>query len=161
MALKNSGIDLGAYIISPAKAEEIYPLRLLVLRPGGTLSDCRFEGDDLDSTFHLKASDVFGNVLAIASFYEKSQPQLSGGRAIQLRGMASHPEVRGLGYGKALVQHALQGYTLDNAELMWCNAREVAVSFYERLGFTKFGEPFDIAGIGKHWVMWTRLTKAD
>lgn len=157
MALKSSVFDLGAYIISPAKAEEIYPLRLLVLRPGGTLSDCRFDGDDLDSTFHLKASDEFGNVLAIASFYEKSHPQLSGGRAIQLRGMASHPEVRGLGYGKALVNHAIQGYTLDNADLIWCNAREVAVVFYERLGFISEGEPFDIPGIGLHYRMHLHL----
>jgi predicted GNAT family N-acyltransferase len=156
--MKEAHSTSGVYSLRPVKVEEVYPLRLLVLRPGGTQDDCHFAGDHDASTFHLAVHDAFQQLVAIASFYENGHPALKAQRPIQLRGMASHPEVRGKGYARALVKHALQLYTLEGADMLWCNAREVAVSFYGQLGFEKIGEPFDIKGIGKHWVMYTALS---
>ncbi len=143
--------------ISVVSAEQVYPLRLKVLRPGGVLADCIWPGDDLQNTVHMGAMDDAGNVLGVASFFEQNHPDLAALRPIQLRGMATHPDARGKGYGKALVIHAMEEYSLNGADLMWCNAREVAVSFYQNLGFQITGEPFNIGTIGKHWVMFIRL----
>ena len=37
--------------------------------------------------------------------------------------------------------------------LIWFNARENAVSFYEKLHYIKIGAPFAIADIGLHYLM--------
>ncbi len=136
---------------------EVYPLRLQVLRPGGTLGECIWPGDDLPTTLHFGAVSGDGQIAGVASFYEQAHPVLKALKPVQLRGMATHPDVRGKGYGKAIVIYALQYYREQGSDLMWCNAREVAVSFYENLGFQITGEPFNIGSIGKHWVMFIRL----
>jgi len=41
--------------------------------------------------------------------------------------------------------------------LLWCNARVVALGFYERLGFVTEGPEFDIHPIGPHYVMTRQL----
>jgi hypothetical protein len=42
----------------------------------------------------------------------------------------------------------------NGGRYLWCNARLVAVPFYERLGLEAVGPEFDIPGIGPHYVMW-------
>jgi hypothetical protein len=39
-------------------------------------------------------------------------------------------------------------------ELLWFNARETAVPFYEKLGCTKKGASFEIPEIGLHFLMY-------
>jgi GNAT superfamily N-acetyltransferase len=67
----------------------------------------------------------------------------------QLRGMATDPDLAGQGIGS----HFLQALHEELDSSWWCNAREVAVRFYERNGLERIGEPFDIPGIGPHYVM--------
>ena len=42
-------------------------------------------------------------------------------------------------------------------DLLWCNARLVAVNFYKSLGFKINGELFDIVGIGPHYYMYKEI----
>ena len=42
-------------------------------------------------------------------------------------------------------------------DLLWCNARVVALGFYERLGFVAEGPEFEIVPIGPHFVMTKNL----
>ena len=44
---------------------------------------------------------------------------------------------------------------------LWCNARIKAVPFYERNGFAIHGGPFEIAGIGTHYLMHRALQEGD
>ena len=37
---------------------------------------------------------------------------------------------------------------------LWCNARLIAVPFYERMGLTAVGDLFEMPEIGPHYVMW-------
>ena len=67
--------------------------------------------------------------------------------------MATHPAYRGRGAGRLLVEHALRLLQERGADLLWCNARLIAVPFYARLGFQVQGPEFDIPGIGPHHVM--------
>ena len=134
-------------------AEETHPLRLLVLRPGGTVDDCRWPIDTVPDAFHL-AVEKDGQRVCIASFQPSSHPALTATQAWQLRGMATHPDHRGIGAGRLLVEHAIEQVRELGADLLWCNARLVALPFYERLGFRTEGPEFDIAGIGPHYLMW-------
>ena len=45
----------------------------------------------------------------------------------------------------------------EKNDLIWFNAREKAVGFYERLGYKKNGNPFSIADIGIHYLMFKKI----
>lgn len=138
--------------ISRVQAEDIYPLRLLVLRPGGTVSDCVWRGDEYAEHWAVKRGN---EITCIAGFYEV--PYEGELKALQLRGMASHPEVRGLGHGKKLILYTLDEYRKRGFKLIWCNAREKAVDFYRKLGFQVVSGAFDIKGVGTHYRMTCEL----
>ena len=71
--------------------------------------------------------------------------------------MAILEEFQGSGCGKLLVKHC-EDYLISNeANLIWFNARETAVIFYEKLGYTKNGFPFVITDVGIHFLMFKNL----
>jgi predicted GNAT family N-acyltransferase len=67
--------------------------------------------------------------------------------------MASHPSVRGAGYGAAALAACVAEARARGAARVWCNAREAARSFYARAGFEATGDRFEIAGVGPHFRM--------
>jgi GNAT superfamily N-acetyltransferase len=60
----------------------------------------------------------------------------------QLRGMATVETARGRGVGRIAVDAAIAHVRSTGAALLWCNARDVALSFYERAGFVVEGDGF-------------------
>jgi ribosomal protein S18 acetylase RimI-like enzyme len=68
--------------------------------------------------------------------------------------MASHPDVRGQGFGEAVLKAILEWVGADDSGDLWCNARETAIRFYERHGFRIIGERFEIPNAGPHFRMW-------
>jgi GNAT superfamily N-acetyltransferase len=60
----------------------------------------------------------------------------------QLRGMATAEEARGRGVGRLALDAAVAHVRGAGAVLVWCNARDVALSFYERAGFVVEGDGF-------------------
>lgn len=140
-------------LITPA---DTLPLRQLVLRPGGRAADCIWPGDEAPGAFHL-GSFLDDQLISIGSFQPGGHPHLSAHRPYRLRGMATHPNARGKGAGRALLHFALDHLRGLGADLLWCNARCGAVPFYALLGFTVTGPVFDMAGIGPHQVMWRRV----
>ncbi|MCV9899642.1 GNAT family N-acetyltransferase [Exiguobacterium sp. N5] len=128
--------------------QDVIPLRHVVLRPGKDVETCYFEGDEAPTTRHF--AWVEGDrVLSVATVM-MSPKQIEGeGIPLQLRGMATDPHFSGQGIGSRFLQalHDELGCP------WWCNAREVAVRFYERNGLTRIGEPFDIPEIGPHYIM--------
>lgn len=136
--------------------EEAYPLRLMVLRPGGRLRDVQWQHDNDENAFHLGASNGAG-LIGIGTFYKERHKGIKGTQQFRLRGMATHPEHRGRGAGRLIVQGALDELRRLGIPLVWCNAREKAIPFYEREGFVAHGEPFELPGIGMHQVMWRHV----
>ena len=132
-------------------AEDVRPLRHLVLRPGRPFEETAFPGDDAPGAAHFGA---FRNdeLLAVATLLDSPHPALAG-RACQVRGMASHPSVRGAGYGAAALAACVAEARARGAAVVWCNAREAALGFYLRTGFVVTGERFEVAGIGPHFRM--------
>ena len=123
-----------------------------MLRPNGTVENCMFQGDNDELTFHLGAF-VDKRLVSVASFYFEKSPQFTESYQYRLRGMATLPEFQGQGLSSALLRTAFPVIKNNQCSLLWCNAREKALGFYEKLGFKSTGELFSLPHIGKHMLM--------
>ncbi len=66
---------------------------------------------------------------------------------VQLRQMAVDDTLQKSGYGRELIGHAEQYARDSNYKTMYLHAREVAVGFYLKLGYTTQGNYFTEIGI--------------
>ena len=145
--------------VRPITAAEALPLRQLVLRPGRPLEAAQYPEDHAPSTRHFGAfRDT--RLLGIATLLRAEMPGQPGVPAIQLRGMATAPEVRGEGFGRALILACLAFAGENGVPLLWCNARTGAVGFYRKLGFEIVGTEFIVPDVGPHFRMWVRPNEA-
>jgi GNAT superfamily N-acetyltransferase len=158
-------------LVKEILASETYDLRHSVLRPGFPRNTVHYEQDRWEGAFHL---GVFldENLITVGSFYKtpKLDPQIlhlieedlkeKGLREheliYQLRGMATAPEFRNYGAGSLLLNAGKKILQSKGANLIWCNARELAFSFYRRLGFVEIGEFFNTYSV-PHKVMYKWL----
>jgi GNAT superfamily N-acetyltransferase len=144
-----SGLPRSALRIPVA---DTYPLRLLVLRPGGTLADAQWADDAIPGAFHAGVRHGHA-VVCVGSFHPQAHAALPANSPWRLRGMATHPAHRGTGAGEALLRFALAELRHEGAGLLWCHARRSAMGFYQRLGFIVHGPEFEVPGIGPHVLM--------
>ena len=133
------------------------PLRLAVLRPNRPLEAAQFPGDDLPTTKHFGAFRGAA-LLGIASLFLADFPARPGEPALQLRGMATAPEVRGAGFGQALVGACVAYAREQQMKLIWCNARTSALGFYAKLGWEISGGEFEVPDVGPHFHMWRSVS---
>ena len=134
-------------------ATDTHPLRRAVLRKGIPSDDVAFPEDDMEGAFHLAAVTDSG-VVGVASFSPTPTPYRDGADAWQLRGMAVADELQGQGIGDALLRAAIERVRSTGATVLWCNARDSAARFYERLGFVVHGDGFVTKTTGlPHHVM--------
>ena len=143
-------------IIKEITALETFPVRHPVLRPGKNLETCHFEGDNLESTSHFGVF-IDEELAGVASLFKANSNLFPEKEQYQLRGMAVLEKFQKKGLGEALVKFAENKATNQNADLIWFNAREIAVPFYQKLGYEVIGAPFDIADIGPHFIMFRNL----
>ncbi|MFD2725466.1 GNAT family N-acetyltransferase [Hyunsoonleella rubra] len=115
-----------------------------------------FDGDDLESTLHFGLF-LKDEIVAIASFMKNKNDLLKSKNQYQLRGMAVLKKVQGMGFGKKILAFGEKALKAEDIETVWCNARKVAVNFYNRNGYEIIGKPFNIEGIGTHYVMFKNL----
>lgn len=153
-----SPLDLDKLHITEVEDHAILALRTRVLRPSfGPGQLATYPQDRLETTSHWAAMQA-GVVIGCATFHLDPSPLRPEVQAVRLRGMAVAPEVQGAGVGAALMRHTMDQLARRHDEReLWCNARLRAASFYERLGFVRWGELFEIEGIGPHYVMTTQL----
>lgn len=144
-----------------ADIEEIIDLRHRILREGLPMEMARWEGDDDFFTRHFavfvtdESGKSIGTPICCASFMRVA---FEGEDAWQLRGMATAPGHRGQGVGKELLMFAEQYLRgLSGPNLLWCNAREKAIAFYERQRWRCVSDTFDIPGAGPHRKMIKRI----
>ncbi|MGE0637090.1 MAG: GNAT family N-acetyltransferase [Bacteroidia bacterium] len=78
--------------------------------------------------------------------------------AVQVRQMGTLPEFQGKGLAAkvlaALEETAKQHW---NARTGWLQARIAAIPFYEKCGWTAYGEEYDVNKVGPHRSMWKKL----
>lgn len=131
-------------------------IRHQLLRPHQQPWEIVFDGDDEADTLHIGAfrDEV---LVGVASAMREPPPGDQDPHAWRLRGMATVPEVRGQGYGGALLERCLRHAVDRGGDLAWCTARVPAVGFYRRYAFESVGEVFEVPAVGPHVVMARRL----
>ena len=136
-------------------SEQTWDLRHRVLRPHQTA----YQGNPQDknpSSFHVGFLQN-EKIVGIASFHEEPFAELKASKPYRLRGMATDPLAQKQNIGKQVLEFSFQHLQSLNCDLLWCNAREKAFPFYEKMGFLYLGPLFDIEGIGPHKVMYKYL----
>ncbi|MEM6721384.1 MAG: GNAT family N-acetyltransferase [Bacteroidota bacterium] len=129
-----------------------FQVRHPVLRTGKPIESCHFEGDSLPTTFHL-GYYVAEQLVGVVTLMKNTHTKIEDTNAFQLRGMAVLTDFQKRGIGVALVKKGEAMILARGGSLIWMNAREIAVPFYEKLGYKKHGTPFNIPKIGLHFVM--------
>lgn len=153
-------------VIQTVRAEDVRPLRATILRPEQPLEASIYPDDEDESTVHV-AAFIEGCIMGIASIYNEPPPKNVNGEipaeayepsaSYRLRGMATAPEARGRGVGRAVIEECFKRTETQGADFLWCNARLSATGFYDRFGMRRTGKEFHIEGIGPHFVMWRRI----
>lgn len=139
-------------------AERTYSLRHRVLWPHiEKTEDCVIDIDGREDAIHLGCINEEGTVIGICSLFEMETPKLDFAKQYRLRAMATDPEVRGSGAGKRIVEKALELIASKGYDVLWCDARKVALGFYENLGFDRIDEWYEVRNIGPHQLMYHPL----
>jgi GNAT superfamily N-acetyltransferase len=131
---------------------ETFAVRHPVLREGKPLESCHFDGDDLTSTVHFGLF-VDEKLIGVVSVFQNKNSIFNKENQFQIRGMAILPKYQKKGFGAKLVERCEEYILSKNGELIWFNARENALPFYQKLGYQIIGNPFVISDIGTHYIM--------
>tara|TARA_B100001250_G_C19632064_1_gene714204 strand:+ start:140 stop:592 length:453 start_codon:yes stop_codon:yes gene_type:complete len=142
--------------INKVDVEKIRPLRHAELRKGQDFSTSSYLKDYAESTFHM-ACVLDEKAVACATFYPEKSTKIKSQDAYRLRGMATDFKFQRKGYASDLMVESFKELKKRKCDMVWCNARLVAVDFYKSVGFKIIGELFDIAGIGPHYYMYKEL----
>jgi len=134
-----------AMMVEEAAVEELYELRMEVLRRDTPSDDVHFPHDGDPAARHLAVRDETGTVIACSTWLPRPFPDRPDVPAVQLRGMAVRAEHRGRGLGAAMVTAGLAAARGRGAELVWANARDAALDFYKAAGFVVVGDGFRTA----------------
>ena len=95
-----------------------------------------------------------GKSLHVPHFTLSFSKNTSALNPYRLRGMATDHNFQRRGYATDLMQQSFKELKKMNCDMVWCNARLVAIDFYHSIGFKIVGEIFDIEGIGPHYYMY-------
>ena len=147
-------------IVELVDGEVTRELRRAVLRPSWPVGSV-MHGDGMPGVLHLAARPGPGApVIGAAVVFPAAYPlHPDRPHAWQLRGMATAAEQRGQGVGSALLAEAIRQVDARGGALIWCQAREEAISFYARHGFQGEGDRFVHAETGiVHLHMWREPT---
>lgn len=112
--------------------EETLPVRHKVLWPNESPEFCRVTGDD--DAFHFGIM-IDENIVCVASIY------IDANRA-RLRKFATLPSFQGHGVGSFMLEHVITTLQKQGITYLWFDARESAIGFYRRFGFSTNGERF-------------------
>jgi ribosomal protein S18 acetylase RimI-like enzyme len=144
--------------VKQIQAKDCYPIRQQILWQHKNIEACGIGIDEQEGTFHL---GVFLNdeLVCIGSFFKQKNVLFSEQNQYRLRAMATLAEAQKQGTAKALLDFAFERLQNQNQELLWCDARIIALGFYEKMGFKKLGETYEIPLIGPHYLMWKSVKR--
>ncbi|WP_108818617.1 GNAT family N-acetyltransferase [Pseudovibrio sp. Alg231-02] len=114
-----------------------YKLRQQVLWPESPIERVMVPEDH--QALHIGAFEE-ENLIGVGSFFFDLP-------SVRLRKLAVLPEKQGRGIGSSLIRFAANQPDLQKADNIWCDAREDAVAFYQRLGFKFEGDIFEKFGV--------------
>jgi ribosomal protein S18 acetylase RimI-like enzyme len=112
--------------------QETLPIRHVVLWPNETPEFCKVKGDDEALHFGVIINE---KIVCVASIYINAN-------SARLRKFATLNQYQGKGVGSFLLKHLITKLKARDINHLWFDARESAIGFYTRLGFTVTGELF-------------------
>jgi [ribosomal protein S5]-alanine N-acetyltransferase len=133
-------MSTNAWQVVSITADETHPIRLAVLRADTPTKDVSFAEDTAPGAVHLGVR-LDGELVATSTWIPRPAPDGTA-PAVQLRGMATMAHLQGRGVGSALIAAGLAHASSIGAMLVWANARDRALAFYEREGFEVIGDGF-------------------
>lgn len=140
--------------VDHAGLDEIRDLRVRVLRRNTPATHADYPEDSLADVVHLVIREN-DEVVATSTWFSKECPEAPGRAAVQLKGMAVDDALQTTGHGRALIEAGLAWAAGRGAALVWARARDSAVGFYEKCGFTIAGDGFidEPTGMPHHIVV--------
>lgn len=144
-------------VVREISALDTYQIRHLVLWPHIQLrKDCVIDIDLNKNAIHLGVF-IDNQLVCIGSLFEMTNSKLSFKKQYRLRAMATHPDYRNRNAGKLLIESSISLLRTKGYNLLWCDAREVALGFYSKLGFELVDEWYNIKNVGRHKLLFYRL----
>ena len=142
------------FVVRRITVQEAMPVRLDVLRRGTPSRDAAYDGDDEASALHIGA-EMSGAVIATSTWLMRPWQNDSEALAVQLRGMAVLDSAQNTGVGRALIDAGVAHARGVGARYVWAKARDSALYFYDRCGFSQEGEQFiePASGVPHHLVV--------
>ncbi len=137
--------------IKAIKAEDTYNLRLKILKTCDEYQ-YKYQGDFNMNTVHFGAFKNV-NLIGIVSLMKARNNSFIESQ-MQLRGMAIDIEYQEKNIGKFLIEQCNKHCKTNKIDLIWCNARELAIGFYKKQGFMIKGDSFHIKNVGRHFLMY-------
>ena len=123
-------------------------LRFRVLREGMPRETARYP--DVDEDLRTKFVGAFDDNKMVGCATLLYDPKHDSN--LRIRGMAVEEDYRNRGIGSNLVG-MMQDYASKLDTGIWCNARIKAVTMYQKKGFIRRSELFEIEHIGMHYEM--------
>ncbi|MEM6263502.1 MAG: GNAT family N-acetyltransferase [Bacteroidota bacterium] len=139
--------------ISP---EETLEVRATVLRPGWAPMECLLSEDADPTSLHIGAINETGAMIGVASFYPVPLKSHTG-NGFQLRQMGVLPDYRRQGFASGIFREGIRLLKEQAATYVWCNARQVALPFYQAEGMEFISDVFEVPKIGPHRRMLLNL----
>lgn len=136
--------------------EQTYALRISVLRRDTANKDPKYSEDSQPETVHL---GIFANeksLIGTSTWAVKPFVADPNSRAVQLRGMAVDTTHQSNGLGKLMLQAGVDRAKENGAKYVWAKARDSALNFYLRNGFSVHGEGFteEVTQLPHHIVVY-------
>jgi predicted GNAT family N-acyltransferase len=119
-------------VIRDISWEQTIPLRHSILWPNKPPEYCHVEGDRDALHFGAFTND---ELVCVASVYLKSNQA-------RLRKFATKGDCQGQGIGSKMLTFILHSLKNTETKVFWCDARESALTFYQRFGMLPYGERF-------------------
>lgn len=142
------------HIIEPATPEEFeqyYNLRYLTLRQPWEQPKGSERAPDDDTATHAMLVDETGEAIGVCRMHLQTPEEA------QLRFMGIHERCQGKGLGKLLLDYLEDKARQLGATYMVLQAREKAVSFYERNGYKMVEKTYLLFGSIQHYKMEKQL----
>ena len=128
--------------------DEHLDLRFRVLRKNQPRESAHYPGIDVDERTKFLGAFIEEKLVGCATL----QVDPKNGCKYRIRGMAVEPDYRNRGIGTKIVEK-LKVVAKKEDSGIWCNARIKAITMYERCGFKKVSDVFEIKPIGLHYDM--------
>ncbi|MBM71588.1 MAG: hypothetical protein CL847_02235 [Crocinitomicaceae bacterium] len=150
------------------KAKDLREVRFKVLwQYLNSASEANIDIDESEGAIHL-AGVINGEIVGCASLFIQDcdrYPEIfKGTKVYRLRAMGVLESVQGMGIGAAIINHAENLCSKNEAQTIWCDAREIAWGFYSKLGFIYAScddgyecDAYEVRNVGLHKMMYKHI----